>query len=742
MSPRALSENLDPRGSQQLDVVTDSLDTRGTRLADVVKGPLSEQNARRANIIAGFLIAILFVAVYMLVRWAGGMWFAWGQLFYVPIMFAAMRHGPLAALISAIIAGLLAGPAMPQNAAIAQAQSTANWVYRMALFAIVALTASLLAHKLQRQKSNLDVQDRLIKARAAALSRSIEQTMRALVACIEPHFDAPGDHHSLRVARLSAKIGEAMGIRPEKIPDLWWGGFVHDIGKVGIPQRLLQQGASLTPEEKSIVRRHPVIGRDLLRAIPAIDEIRAAVEFHHERWDGAGHPDGRKGRQIPMAARIVAVADTYDHAMNEDGVDDKHVVDIISSQSGSAFDPQVVSALKRIKILDHVDWAGELASSRIDEISPGRIKETSPGRNGRKSPSQIDEMSSSLTRRVMEFVEREAEDAGQMGHDDVPDPGHQFTIAQVAFRLMAVLAGLAFSTWVIFITGGTAHAWGHIFYIPIIAAALWFGPSGGTISGALAGIFQGPWMPLDVPAGIMQPAESWIFRTIFFATMGGILGSLYYAIHCESGRILSGMTRYSILSGYLENLTETVLRTMARTIESVDQYTRHHSELVSEYAVRAGKRMGLSVDQLAVLKWAGIVHDLGKVGIAEHILAKPGPLTLDERDHMRTHVDLSRRIIEQVDILAPALPAVWSHHERFDGSGYPRGLRGDNIPIEGRILAVADVYEALTSDRPYRRAWSRAKALQYLEMNAGTLFDPDVVRAFIEEFGASSERSA
>ena len=799
---------------------------------------------RRASIVRGaVLLGVLLVAVYVLVYSTGGMRLAWGQLFYVPIILAGLGYGRLVTTATAIAAGLLAGPAMPENVALGQAQSAANWLYRMALFIVIALAISTLMHMLRRQRAALEAQDRVLREKTAALSRSVEQTMRALVACIEPHLSERGDHHSLRVARLSVAIGRALGLSADVLPDLWWGGFVHDIGKVGVPERLLDEPGPLTPKEDSVVRKHPVTGRDLLRAIPATDVIRDAVEFHHERWDGSGYPDGRKGQQIPLTARIVAVADAYDHAMHgwgrgtcaherspgwerEAGDRDRAVadgnhaaanvdhsaavaLDVVGRGAGSAFDPAVVEALRQSVCSESVQHA--------------------PGQD------DVDALSSDLTRRVAEFISQEVRSRGQAAEaaaaattttavvaaaaaaadttamaarvaaatatarttaarttapgtvaavstaaalaepsaTSTPPPpptptptpssppslppwvaaAREAAVAAdatllgrrgraairrlcAAARLAAVAVGLVLSAVVIYVTGGTAYAWGHLFYIPMIAASLWFGPVGGVVSGLAAGLLEGPWMPLDASVGLMQPTVSWVFRTIFFATVGAVVGTLYDAVQRDSKRMAAGIAQLGVVAGYLENLAETVLRTMARTIESADQYTRYHSERVSEYAVRVASRMGLDEERATILKWAGIVHDLGKVGVAEHVLAKPGPLTLDERDHIRTHVDLSRRIIEQVDVLAPALPAVWTHHERCDGSGYPRALRGSEIPLEGRILAVADVYEALTSDRPYREAWPRSEALRHLSENAGTLFDPAVVQAFLSEFGA------
>ncbi|GAF78748.1 unnamed protein product, partial [marine sediment metagenome] len=133
------------------------------------------------------------------------------------------------------------------------------------------------------------------------------------------------------------------------------------------------------------------------------------------------------------------------------------------------------------------------------------------------------------------------------------------------------------------------------------------------------------------------------------------------------------------------------------------------------------------------LRIAGLLHDLGKIGIPDHLLRKPGPLTDTERSVMRQHVLLTERIVGGVPQLTDVLAAAANHHERYDGSGYPRGLKGEEIPLLGRILAIADAFSAMTMDRPYRKALSWSTAVQELRQNTGTQFDPAMVEAFINE---------
>lgn len=159
---------------------------------------------------------------------------------------------------------------------------------------------------------------------------------------------------------------------------------------------------------------------------------------------------------------------------------------------------------------------------------------------------------------------------------------------------------------------------------------------------------------------------------------------------------------------------ETVLFSLARSIEAKDVYTKEHCDHLSEYAVALGTRLGLPDEQVVALRRGGIVHDIGKVAVPEHILLKPGPLTAEERRIMEQHPLVGEEICSPLKSFGAVLPIIRYHHEKLDGSGYPDGLVGDEIPLTARIMATVDVYDALTTDRPYRSAMPRDSA--FIEM--------------------------
>jgi len=178
---------------------------------------------------------------------------------------------------------------------------------------------------------------------------------------------------------------------------------------------------------------------------------------------------------------------------------------------------------------------------------------------------------------------------------------------------------------------------------------------------------------------------------------------------------------------------------IASTIEARDQYTYGHSRDVRRYAVMLSEELGLPSDKVAVIGTAALLHDIGKIGIPDEVLNKPGRLDSEEWELIRGHPKLSATIIGHVPSLTPCLAAVLHHHERWDGLGYPSGLRGESIPLEARILAVADAFEAMTSPRPYRDRMSISDALEELRRCANNEFDPHLVDVFISIISAKGE---
>lgn len=180
----------------------------------------------------------------------------------------------------------------------------------------------------------------------------------------------------------------------------------------------------------------------------------------------------------------------------------------------------------------------------------------------------------------------------------------------------------------------------------------------------------------------------------------------------------------------LEEIYIEVITAMASAIDARDAYTHGHSHRVTEYAVAIAEELELSPAEVDIIRNASILHDVGKIGIKEDILKKPGRLTEEERREMEYHPFIGTKILQSVKLLEPVMPLVYHHHERFDGTGYPDGLRGEEIPQGARIISIADAFESMTSDRPYRKALPLEEAMAELRYGAGRQFDPRLVEVF------------
>ncbi len=183
--------------------------------------------------------------------------------------------------------------------------------------------------------------------------------------------------------------------------------------------------------------------------------------------------------------------------------------------------------------------------------------------------------------------------------------------------------------------------------------------------------------------------------------------------------------------GSLEESYRATLRALAAALETRDRETHGHSERVVSFSLRLGRELGLTGDDLRALEFGSLLHDIGKIGVPDAILHKPGALDEHEWEHMRQHPTLGAQILADVSFLTGAARVVGQHHERFDGTGYPRGLCGAEIDLNARIFAVADAFDAITSDRVYRAGRPYDVAVRELTREAGRQFDPEVVAAFL-----------
>jgi len=270
----------------------------------------------------------------------------------------------------------------------------------------------------------------------------------------------------------------------------------------------------------------------------------------------------------------------------------------------------------------------------------------------------------------------------------------------------------------------TSHLWPHmlhvllrkLFILPVVLAAIWFDLKGAVIAAGVISI-------LYVPHVLLQ----WSGQSAENLNQAGEIITIWLTA------ILAG-TFARIEKGALVEVARThegALIALVAALDAREHDTRLHSLRVRQYALRIGEELGLCGDDLRVLGQGSLLHDIGKIGVPDAILLKPGPLTDEEWTEMRRHPELGRQIADSVPFLHDAAEIIHCHHERYDGTGYPRGLAENRIPLAARVFAVADVFDALTTDRPYHSKISFEKAQQAIEMGAGEHFDPDVARAFL-----------
>jgi putative two-component system response regulator len=195
-------------------------------------------------------------------------------------------------------------------------------------------------------------------------------------------------------------------------------------------------------------------------------------------------------------------------------------------------------------------------------------------------------------------------------------------------------------------------------------------------------------------------------------------------------KLIQERTKLQEANAQLLAAYEATIAGWSRALDLRDRETEGHSRRVTQLTEKLAKALGMSGEEIMHLRRGALLHDMGKIGIPDSILHKPDTLTDEEWVIMRRHPQLAYDMLHSVEYLRPALEIPFNHHEKWDGTGYPRGLKGEEIPLTARLFAVVDVWDALTSDRPYRKAWSEEEALNYIREQSGKHFDPKVVELF------------
>ena len=255
-----------------------------------------------------------------------------------------------------------------------------------------------------------------------------------------------------------------------------------------------------------------------------------------------------------------------------------------------------------------------------------------------------------------------------------------------------------------------------LYLFPILLSAMWFGARGAASSTMFAtlvcGGFAGNSWPAEVSSQVERIGEVGVFW---------LVGALSASFFEQQRRFI----------GEIETANDNTLLALAAALDVREHNTGVHSQRVADYTLRLAREAGIRDKDLLEAFWRGaLLHDVGKIGIPDKVLLKPGPLSEEEWEVMRGHPEVGGRMLRKIEFLRAASEIVLSHHERYDGTGYPRRLKSGEIPLGARLFAVIDVYDALTTDRAYHTARSHTDALVKLKEMSGTHFDPGVVTAF------------
>jgi hypothetical protein len=255
-----------------------------------------------------------------------------------------------------------------------------------------------------------------------------------------------------------------------------------------------------------------------------------------------------------------------------------------------------------------------------------------------------------------------------------------------------------------------------LFFVPLLLSAAWFGGPGAATSTAVVTGICGVSVALRWEGGLAAQADQM-----------GELG-VFWLVGALAANFFEQQKKYV---RYVEEANENTLAALASAIDIREHGMGLHSKRVAEYTLRLATEVGIKgKGALPAIGKGALLHDVGKIGVPDSVLLKPGPLSPDEWQVMCTHPEVGSRMLQKIDFLRGPAEIVLCHHERFDGTGYPRGLKGDEIPIGARMFAVIDVYDALTTPRSYHDASTHAAALEIIRADSGKHFDPAVVAAF------------
>ena len=483
--------------------------------------------------------------------------------------------------------------------------------------------------------------------------------------------------HSRRVAGRAVRLARRLGLGGRDVETVAKGGLLHDLGKIGVAERLLGAG-DLVGVDLDHYRLHPLLGEQILAPLRSFGAVRSVIRHHHERLDGRGYPDHLGGGELDVATQVVALANHYDHAVSEHG--------------GRAGDALRAAAAR-----------GELRSELVEEAL---ATEVDLDDSHAEVPLEVwmDRLPLAAERQVGRIlVADRSEGNRELLRGLLAEAGHEVVLANSGAAVRRAIDEARPD-------------------LLLLGVQL---PDGDGFELCRA-LKERPALQF-LPIVLVTTYE---LRDRSLAAYAGADDFLGYPIHrLELVARVQSLLRLRFYFRELEEY-QSVILSLASALEAKDHYTRGHSERVGFLASLVGRRLGLADADCEVLLVGGLLHDIGKIGVPEALLSKPGPLTEEELRRVMAHPVLGEEICRPLRSARQALPMIRHHHERYDGSGYPDRLSGQAIPFGARILGVVDAYDALNSTRSYRHCLGSTDALSVLEHETEVgRWDPDVVRA-------------
>ena len=520
---------------------------------------------------------------------------------------------------------------------------------------------------------------------------STENVIFSMVELLEGK-DPRTRHHSLRVAAIAAAAAGRLALPSRQRESVALGALLHDLGKLGVPEAvLLKNGDQRSAEELALYREHPCLGRRILAPIESLAVAAEIVERHHERLDGSGYPAALRGDDVSPAVEIVALANRIDH------------------RTGGR--PAAAGAL-RIELL----------------------REAAAGRCRRET------VEAALAAAASTPDEPRLEDVLPL---PAPTPGGTILVADDSATNRHLYRELLTS-------GG----------FEVLAAA-----DGAQALELLASHrpdlllldVRMPRVPGDEVCRRVKRNPEAAFLPVILVTAYEERESRRRALEAGADDLLLAPVNRTELLARVRSLLrlhlfhadlvghESVVLSLSAALEAKDAYTRGHSARVGDLSARLAAELGENAETCERLRLGGLLHDIGKIVVPEALLHKPGKLTAEEFAAIMRHPVAGWEICRRLRSAEPVLDVILYHHERFDGSGYPRGLAGERIPWLTRVLSQADALDALTSERPYRRRLAVDEAMSLLvEETESGKWDPRVTRALVDlhQRGGADPRSA